>query len=74
MAQRGHLLGPTVVIDIGHNDYSHTYAANMEATLSALQGAGVKNVLWTTLHVTPSHTSYATMNDAIAAARCSTRS
>ena len=68
IAQLGRLLGPTVVIDIGHNDYSHTYAANMEAALSALRTAGVKHVLWTTLHVTQDHTSYTTMNDAIIAA------
>ena len=66
--QLGRRLGPTVVIEIGHNDYSHTYAANVEAALSALHAAGVKHVLWTTLHVTRSHTSYAIMNDAVAAA------
>ncbi|NUR78787.1 MAG: hypothetical protein HOQ28_21175 [Thermoleophilia bacterium] len=68
VTQLGHRLGQTVVVEIGDNDYADQYAANMEAALTAFRTAGVKHVLWVTLHVTPDHTSYGTMNDAIAAA------
>jgi virginiamycin B lyase len=68
IAQLGPRLGPTVVVEIGNNDFSSTYAANMESALKALRHAGVKHVLWLTLHVTPKHTTYAVMNAAIAAA------
>ena len=68
VAQLGRNLGRTVVVEIGNNDFASTYAANMEAALTELRSAGVKRVLWLTLHVTPNHTSLATMNDAIAIA------
>jgi virginiamycin B lyase len=68
IAQLGHRLGPTVVVEIGNNDYPAQYAANMEAALAAFSTAGVRHVLWTTLHVTPAHTSYSTINAVIAAA------
>jgi hypothetical protein len=64
----GHQLGQTVVVQIGDNDYRSTYATNMEAALDALRAEGVKHVLWLTLHVSAEHTSFAGMNDAIAAA------
>ena len=68
IARLGRRLGPTVVVEIGNNDFSSTYAANMESALDALRDAGVEHVLWLTLHLTPKHTTYATMNAAIAAA------
>ena len=66
--QLGRRLGRTVLVAIGHNDSSTTYPANLEAALDAFRAAGVTHVLWTTLHVTPDHTSYARMNEAVAAA------
>jgi hypothetical protein len=68
VGQLGRRIGETVIVEIGNNDYSPTYAANMESALSDFNAAGVKHVLWMTLHVTPAHESYATMNVAIAAA------
>lgn len=68
VAELGRRLGQTVVVEVGNNDVAGQYAANLEAALTALHAAGVKHVIWTTLHVTPDHTSYATINDAIVAA------
>lgn len=64
----GHRLGPTVIMCIGYNDISSQYAANVDAALDALHGAGVTHVLWVTLHETPLHLGDVTMNAAIEAA------
>ena len=64
----GHRLGPTVIMCIGYNDFSDQYAEYLSAALDALAGAGVRHVLWVTLHVSPDHTSRAAMNAAIEAA------
>lgn len=71
VSQLGRRLGNTVVIEVGNNDFANSYAMNVEAALTALSAAGVRHVLWSTLHVTPDHTSYATINDAIVAAAAS---
>lgn len=63
----GHLLGPTVIMCIGYNDAFGQYAENVEAAFDALRAAGVKRVIWVTLHVSPDHTSYLVMNAAIEA-------
>src|SRR5512132_6219 len=42
-------LAPTVVIEAGYNDDPATFAQGVEATLHALESAGVKRILWTTL-------------------------
>jgi hypothetical protein len=68
VAMLGHRLGATVIMDVGYNDFSDQYAANMEAVLAELSRAGVKHVLWTTLRFSPAHLGYQTMNEAIAAA------
>jgi hypothetical protein len=67
IAMLGHRLGSTVIMCIGHNDYSDQYAQNMEAALAALRDAGVKHVLWVNLHLTPAHQGYAVMDAAITA-------
>ena len=64
----GRRLGPTVIVSVGYNDVSAQYPANMESALDALRRAGVKRVLWATLHASSAHAGYATMNDAIVAA------
>jgi hypothetical protein len=64
----GPRLGPTVIINVGYNDISAQYAANIEAALDALRRAGVKHVLWVTLQFSPEHFGYLAMNDAIQAA------
>jgi hypothetical protein len=63
---RGHVLGPTVIVFVGHNDWVDQYALNIEAALTELEDAGVKRVLWSTLRAV--RHPYVTMNDAIAAA------
>lgn len=61
----GHNLGPVVVVSVGCNDLSSDYATHMEDALAAMRAAAVRRVLWVTLHVSPNHTSYAAINDAI---------
>ena len=68
IGQLGHRLGTTVIISIGYNDFSSQYAQNVEPALDALRVAGVRHVLWATLHVSADHTSYSSMNEAIEAA------
>lgn len=67
IATLGRRLGPTVIMCVGYNDDPGGYAQDMDAALAALRAAGVTHVLWTTLHVTPEHTSYQTIDAAIAA-------
>jgi hypothetical protein len=67
-ATLGQSLGPLVIVAVGYNDISTDYAANMEAALAAMRDSAVRRVLWVTLHVSPNHTSYRIINDAIRAA------
>lgn len=64
----GSRLGPTVIMSIGYNDLSYLYPQNLDAALAELHAAGVTHVIWLTLHVTPDHTSYLGINQAIEAA------
>jgi hypothetical protein len=64
----GPKLGPTVIMSIGDNDLWSQYAEGISAALDELHAAGVKHVLWATLHVSPDHTSYALFNNALRAA------
>lgn len=61
-------IGPTAVMFIGDNDYYSTDAQNVATADTELRAAGVARIVWVTLHVSPDHTSYTFMNDAIAAA------
>ena len=69
VAAMGSKLGPTVVVDVGYNDYVDEYARNIANALVAMEKIGVKRVLWVNLRA--SRHSYLTMNDDIltAAAR-----
>lgn len=71
IAALGHRLGPTVIVDVGDNDVSSGYAANMARALDELGAAGVVRVLWVTLHESPAHSGNTTMNAAIEAAAAS---
>lgn len=62
----GNQLGSTVIVAVGYNDYEDQYAANIEAALTALKGAGVTRVIWPTLKT--AYHSYLTMNADIFAA------
>lgn len=66
--QLGRKLGPTVVMFIGDNDYYAVDTPNVTTADAELRAAGVSRIVWVTLHISPDHTSYAFMNDAIAAA------
>jgi streptogramin lyase len=66
--QLGRRIGPTAVMFIGDNDYYANDAENVAAADAELRAAGVTRIVWVTLHVSPDHTSYTFMNDAIAAA------
>jgi hypothetical protein len=64
-ARRGHL-GQTVVIDVGYNDDAAPYRAGIGRVMRALVRAGVKAVVWTTLHESGTYRSvYVQSNAAI---------
>ena len=64
----GRTLGSTVVMFIGDNDLYSSAATNVPLADEELRAAGVTHIVWVTLHVSPQHTSYTFMNEAIAAA------
>jgi hypothetical protein len=64
--QLGPSLGDTVIVAVGYNDYQDQYAKNIADALAAMKDAGVKRVLWLTLHL--AYHSYVSMNDDIWAA------
>jgi hypothetical protein len=59
-------VAPTVIVEVGYNDFENTFADSVEQTLQAIEKAGVKRVLWLTLRAERS--SYINMNAAIRAA------
>jgi hypothetical protein len=60
-------LGPVVVINVGYNDWAAVYDVNR--TMRALRGAGVRRVVWVTLREAGSNASvYASTNARIRAA------
>jgi hypothetical protein len=62
----GPKLGETVIVAVGYNDYEDQYAKNIADALTAMEAAGVKHVLWLTMHL--AYHSYVSMNDDIWAA------
>lgn len=46
---RGSALGRVVVVNVGYNDDSSRYTADLDATMTALRRAGVMRVIWVTL-------------------------
>ena len=66
VAAKGSSLGPTVIVEVGYNDFPDAYQGNIDAALAALRGAGVTHVLWTTLRA--ARPPYPAMNQEIAAA------
>jgi hypothetical protein len=66
VAARGRGLGPTVVVVTGYNDREETFAAGVEQSVAALLRAGVKRILWATLHA--ARHPYVRMNDMLVAA------
>jgi hypothetical protein len=62
----GPKLGETVIVAVGYNDYEDQYAKDIADALTAMEAAGVKHVLWLTMHL--AYHSYVSMNDDIWAA------
>jgi hypothetical protein len=52
----GARVGPSVVIDVGYNDYPTVYAPGIEQVLRALRAAHVEHVFWVTLHASRART------------------
>jgi hypothetical protein len=44
-------LGKVVVVDVGYNDASRTYRADLDSVMRALVSEGAEKVIWVTLHV-----------------------
>jgi hypothetical protein len=42
-------LGPTVVVEMGYNDYADSFATSVEQAVQALLAAGVQHILWLSL-------------------------
>lgn len=59
-------LGPTVVVEVGYNDYQQTFAQSVEQSIDALLAAGVEHILWVNLR--EAHRSYVEMNAELLAA------
>ena len=62
----GPQIGSTVVIDVGYNDNAASYGADLDETMTALDAAGVRHVVWVTLSETQS--GWIQIDDAIRAA------
>lgn len=61
----GDRIGSVVVIDVGYNDLSDTYATGLGEVMSALLDAGVSHVIWVTLEDIQG--SWASINEQIRA-------
>jgi hypothetical protein len=46
VAQLGPDLAPTVVVEMGYNDYEESFADGVEQAISALLAGGAKHILW----------------------------
>jgi hypothetical protein len=49
MRELGTALGPILVVDVGYNDRSDTYATSLDEVMGAAVAAGVQHVIWLTL-------------------------
>ena len=59
-------VGPTVLVEVGYNDYPATFAQSVEEAIATLLDAGVTQILWANLR--ESQQQYIPMNEALAAA------
>lgn len=60
-------IGPSVVIEVGYNDFAAHYATEVSDVLAALEAVHVQHVFWLTLRA--AHHPYIDMNAEIEAAR-----
>ena len=56
-------LAPTVVVEMGYNDYQASFAANVEEAVNALVAGGAKHILWLSLR--EAQGSFIEMNQAL---------
>jgi hypothetical protein len=54
------VIAPTVVVEMGYNDFADTFRANVEETLRQLTARGATRIVWPTLNV--SRPEFARMN------------
>lgn len=62
----GAQLAPTVVVEMGYNDFEQTFAGSVDDSIRALLDEGVKHILWLTLREV--RHPYTDMNDILGAA------
>lgn len=56
-------LAPTVVVEMGYNDYADSFAANVEEAVQALLAGGAQHILWLSLRET--QTQFIAMNQVL---------
>ena len=56
-------IAPTVVVEMGYNDFPDTFRANVEETIRQLTARGAARIVWPTLNV--SKPEFARMNDVL---------
>ena len=42
-------IAPTVIVEVGYNDFAETFPQAVEDAIDALLAAGVKRILWITM-------------------------
>ena len=47
--ERGSSLGQTVLVEVGYNDDARTFAQSVEEAITALLGAGTRQIIWVTM-------------------------
>jgi hypothetical protein len=62
----GSKIAPTVVVEMGYNDFEQTFAQSVDDAIRALIAAGAKHILWLTLREV--RHPYVDMNDMLASA------
>jgi len=62
----GPTIAPTVVVEVGYNDFADTFPQSVEAAITTLLGAGVTKILWLTM--ADGRQQYIPMNQVLAAA------
>ena len=62
----GPAIAPTVVVEVGYNEFADTFPQSVEAAITTLLGAGVTKILWLTL--ADGRPQYVGMNQVLVAA------
>ena len=62
----GPAIAPTVVVEVGYNEFADTFPQSVEAAITTLLGAGVTKILWLTL--ADGRPQYVPMNQVLVAA------